>query len=91
MLGRWQQDLVGKEALDLIAGLEYENCCWQVRTIYRQWITADDDLRRKEGLFLQFVLKGLGGIGTRAAGDNGPMAKNFMKEISGFEEHKNND
>ncbi len=91
MLGRWQQDLLGKEALDLIAGLEYEDCCWQVRTVYRQWITDDSDSRKKEGLFLQFILKGLGGIGTRAAGDSGPLAKHFLKEITGFEEHRDND
>ncbi len=91
MLGRWQQDILGNEAQDLIAGLEYENCCWQVRSVYRQWITDDQVSRKKEGLFLQFVLKGLGGIGTRAAGDSGPLAKNFLKEISGFEEHRDND
>ena len=91
MLGRWQQDLAGKEALDLIAGLEYEDCCWQVRTVYRQWITDDLDTRKKEGLFLQFILKGLGGIGTRAAGDSGPLAKHFLKEITGFEEHRDNE
>ncbi|MFT5721567.1 MAG: LPS-assembly protein, partial [Motiliproteus sp.] len=89
MLGRWQQDLRGKEALDLITGLEFENCCWQVRTVYRQWITDDADTRKKEGLFLQFVLKGLGGSGARAAGDSGPLAKSFLKEITGFEEHRN--
>lgn len=91
MLGRWQQDLRGKEALDLVAGVEFENCCWQVRTVYRQWITDDDDLRKKEGLFLQLVLKGLGGSGARAAGDSGPLAKSFLKDITGFEEHSNDE
>ena len=91
MLARWQRDLVGHESLDTIAGLEYENCCWQIRTIYREWITDNATTRRKDGIFLQFVLKGLGGVGTRAVGDSGPKAKHFLKDITGFEERIIND
>lgn len=91
MLGRWQQDWVANESLDTIIGFEYENCCWQIRTIYREWITSDSTDRRKDGIFLQFELKGLGGIGTRAVGDSGTKARSFMKEITGFEERSYHD
>ncbi|WP_114696210.1 LPS-assembly protein LptD [Motiliproteus coralliicola] len=91
VLGRWQHDWEAKDAIDTILGFEYENCCWQIRTIYREWITSDSTDRRKDGIFLQFELKGLGGIGTRAVGDSGTKARSFLKEITGFEERSDHD
>lgn len=89
MLGRWQRDLINNEHLDLIAGIEYENCCWLIRTSYRQWVTDDlGDERVKEGIYLQFVLKGLGGLDSQATGDDGSDAKHFLKDITGYEERK---
>ncbi|WP_207063631.1 LPS-assembly protein LptD [Motiliproteus sp. SC1-56] len=90
LLARWLQDRQNDEALDQIAGLEYENCCWRVRTLYRRWIDDDED-RENRGLYLQFILKGLGTIGTRASGDQGPKAKYFLEEISGFQEREDYD
>ncbi|MEH6650018.1 MAG: LPS assembly protein LptD [Motiliproteus sp.] len=91
MLGRWQHDLINNESLDLIAGFEYENCCWMVRTTYRQWVTDDiGDDRVQEAIFFQFVLKGLGGLDSSAIGSSsGSDADHFLKDISGYEERSN--
>lgn len=91
MLGRWQRDLINHESLDLIAGIEYENCCWMIRTTYRQWITDDTDSDRiQKGIFLQFILKGLGGFDSQAAGSSsGSDADHFLKDITGYEERNN--
>jgi hypothetical protein len=35
---------------------------------------------------VQFILKGLAGVGTRAAGDSGDKARDFLQQITGFEE-----
>ena len=91
VLGRWLQDIENSESLDKILGVEYENCCWRVRTVYRSWIDDDASDRENTGVFLQFTLKGLGTFGTRAAGDSGPKAKNFLEDISGFEERESNE
>ncbi|OMH32159.1 hypothetical protein BGP75_15800 [Motiliproteus sp. MSK22-1] len=91
ILGRWLNDFENSESLDKILGLEYENCCWRIRTVYRSWIDDDTSDRNNNGVFLQFTLKGLGTFGTRAAGDSGPKAKNFLEDISGFEERENHE
>ncbi len=89
VLGRWLNDIENSESLDKILGVEYEDCCWQIRTVYRQWIDDDATDRENSGIFLQFTLKGLGTAGTRATGDTGPKAKNFLEDITGFEEREN--
>lgn len=88
VVGRWLQDLEEKEALDQIVGLEYENCCWRVRTVFRSWVDDDADDRKNNGIFLQFTLKGLGTVGTQATGDGGPSANDFLEEITGFKERE---
>ncbi len=91
ILGRWLNDIRNGESLDQVAGLEYENCCWRVRTLWREWIDDDTDNRENNGIFLQFILKGLGSVGAGAGGDAGPKARVFLQDISGFRERENND
>ncbi|HEY5717678.1 MAG TPA: LPS assembly protein LptD, partial [Motiliproteus sp.] len=88
LLTRWLYDLDNSEPLDQILGLEYENCCWRIRALYRHWVNESADQRENNGVFLQFVLKGLGRVGAQAAGDDGSLARSFLKEISGFEERE---
>lgn len=66
LIARWNHDLANNRNLESIAGVEYNNCCWTVRVLARQWIDnnalfegIDDDNR---GIFLQFELKGLGSL-----------------------------
>ncbi|MEH6812841.1 MAG: LPS assembly protein LptD [Motiliproteus sp.] len=89
LLARWLNDIENSEALDQVLGLEYENCCWKIRTLYRQWIDDDTDDRENSGIFLQFTMKGLGTFGTKAVGDSGPQAKNFLDDITGFNTREN--
>lgn len=67
LIGRWNYDHANKRNLEVIAGVEYNNCCWTMRVIAREWIdnaalfygsTQDNNT----GIFLQFELKGLGSI-----------------------------
>ncbi len=91
VLARWLQDLEEKETLDRILGLEYENCCWKVRTVLRSWVDDDTDDRKNNGIFLEFTLKGLASVGTQASGDSGPGAKTFLDEITGYQEREDYD
>ncbi|HEY0960851.1 MAG TPA: LPS-assembly protein LptD [Pseudomonadales bacterium] len=67
VIGRWNYDHENERNLETIAGVEYDNCCWTVRVIARQWIDNDalyfagveDD---NTGVFVQFELKGLGSL-----------------------------
>ncbi len=75
-MGRWQYDLDGSENLDTALGIEYESCCWSLRLAARRWLTDTD--KYDNGLFLRFLLKGLGSL--RSSKDE------FLNDIYGFKE-----
>ncbi|MBS99585.1 MAG: hypothetical protein CMI01_13030 [Oceanospirillaceae bacterium] len=82
MIGRWQEDLLRDENLETLLGLEYQSCCWKTRVTARHWVTDTDDVNTMEtdtGLFVQFVLRGLGSFGQ----DGG---RKFLEEITGNNE-----
>lgn len=69
LISRWQYDYGRNRTLEAFGGFEYDSCCWKVRLISRYWVDYDevslnpslnDDPDR--GIFLQIVLKGLGGV-----------------------------
>lgn len=68
-IARWQYDYNRNRTLEAFGGFEYDSCCWKLRLINRYWVSYDEttlspDLNEKadRGIFLQIVLKGLGGI-----------------------------
>ena len=43
--------------------MEYESCCWALRTVLRRYLrNRDGDYR--DGIYLELNLKGLGSIGS---------------------------
>ena len=79
-MGRWQYDLTNNRNLELLTGVEYNSCCYQVRLLWRSWIDADDNIdhpSKKSGVFLQFVLRGLGGLSSGSVTE-------YLSGISGF-------
>lgn len=65
-IGRWNYDHEYKQDLETIIGLEYSNCCWDMRVVARKWIDNTEIsggiTQNNTGVFLQFELKGLGNI-----------------------------
>ena len=68
-IARWQHDYNRNRTLEAFGGFEYDNCCWKLRVINRYWVDYDEfsqDAPQNEkgdhGVFLQIVLKGLGGV-----------------------------
>jgi len=65
-IGRWNYDHEYSRNLETIIGLEYSNCCWDMRVVARKWVdnTEISGLLAEEntGIFFQFELKGLGNI-----------------------------
>ncbi|MEM7219775.1 MAG: LPS-assembly protein LptD [Pseudomonadota bacterium] len=69
-IGRWNQDIERNRTIDGFVGLEYNDCCWQFRLIGRRFIENPSTVRLDrvdvdEGVFFQFVFKGLAGFGTK--------------------------
>lgn len=69
LMGRWNFDLVSKRTIEGFGGLEYNDCCLQVRLVARRFLdTRQNDFSEVEGddgIFLQIVFKGLAGFGTK--------------------------
>lgn len=65
-IGRWNYDHANQRDLETIIGLEYSNCCWDMRLIARKWVDNSDlsgtFTDTNSGIFLQFELKGLGNV-----------------------------
>jgi LPS-assembly protein len=65
-IGRWNYDLEYNRNLETIIGLEYSNCCWDIRVVARKWVDNTEIsgafVEDNTGIFLQFELKGLGNI-----------------------------
>lgn len=55
--------------LSTLAGLEYDACCWALRLVGHRELEPDDDdedFEYDDAIYLQLVLKGLGGVGRGA-------------------------
>ena len=87
VFGALEYSLEANEAVEDMLGFEYDNCCWQMRLLYMRYIDtaggftpdfSDPDLDRENAVQFQFVLKGMGGFGSRV--------ENLMRDmIRGFD------
>ncbi|EWH02519.1 hypothetical protein Q427_08335 [Halomonas sp. BC04] len=82
LIGRALYDYTNDRFLDQLAGVQWNDCCYGLQLVWRRWIddsgTAriDNDVT-EHGIFLRFVLKGLGGVG----GDAGDY---FEQAVPGY-------
>jgi LPS-assembly protein len=89
VISRWQYDYNRSRTIEAFGGFEYDNCCWKLRFINRYWVDYDEfsqDVTQNEkgdhGIFLQIVLKGLGGV-------VGQKVESFLdKGIQGYRERE---
>ncbi|PTU32735.1 LPS-assembly protein LptD [Stenotrophobium rhamnosiphilum] len=65
--GRWRYSIEDNRTLDVLGGLEYETCCWALRTSYRRYV-ANTSGRFDNGIYVQLELKGMTRIGTGFTG-----------------------
>ncbi len=64
LIGRGVYSLKDNESLELLAGIEYESCCWAVRLTAREYI-RDREVTKQTAVFLELHLKGLGSLGRQ--------------------------
>jgi LPS-assembly protein len=89
LISRWQYDYNRNRTLEAFGGFEYDNCCWKLRVINRYWVDYDEysqaapeNEKGDHGLFLQIVLKGLGGV-------TGNKVEGFLdKGIQGYRQRE---
>ncbi len=76
-VGRWNYAVPEDRSLELFGGIEYESCCWALRAVARRFLTNING-EFNTGIFLQFELKGLAGVGKKTV--------NFLREqIPGYQ------
>ncbi|WP_394493974.1 LPS assembly protein LptD [Shewanella sp. ENK2] len=78
-VGNFYYDLNESRSIETYTGVQYESCCWAMRLSYHYRIKTnyDDDLNpsvdaREEfesGVYLNFIIKGLGGSGPLGVED----------------------
>ncbi|WP_300655308.1 LPS-assembly protein LptD [Pseudomonas sp.] len=89
VISRWQYDYSRDRTLEAFGGFEYDSCCWKLRLINRYWIDYDEvslspsqNDQPDRGIFLQIVLKGLGGV-------TGNKVETFLDQgIQGYRERE---
>lgn len=62
---RWNYSVKYDKAIDIIAGIEYADCCWGVRVMARRQrddLTTEED--PEDSIYVEFVLNGLGSLGN---------------------------
>lgn len=63
VIGRWIYSTEDDRTLDALAGIEFGDCCWRIRTVARQ--RNDEDSNSSDlSLLLQVELRGLARIGS---------------------------
>ena len=65
LLGRANYDLFNDRSLELLAGVEYQDCCWGSRFVARRYLTSDNETY-DDAFFFEVELKGLGSAGNNA-------------------------
>ncbi len=67
VVGRWNYDLDSNETIEGLAGIEYNDCCWKLRLVARNYLDTPSarffaDAKKRTGVFFQVVFKGLASL-----------------------------
>jgi LPS-assembly protein len=65
VLSRLNYSFADSDLLEIQGGVEYESCCWAIRTVLRRYLkNRDGDYR--DGIYFELNLKGLASVGTQS-------------------------
>lgn len=92
VVARSNYSLLDERTVESLAGIEYNSCCWRLRTVAREYITDNGD-DTSEAIYIELVLKGLGGVGDETGsllerailGYSAPEARDFGDPEPGLE------
>ncbi|WP_052470202.1 LPS assembly protein LptD [Thiolapillus brandeum] len=63
LIGRWYYSVEESHSLETVAGLEYGDCCWHLRAVWRRYLDHNGEAYNDTAL-LQLELNGLGKLGN---------------------------
>jgi len=87
VFGALEYSIEASRAVEDMVGFEYDDCCWQLRLLYMRYIDTagnipdlnDKSLARENAVQFQFVLKGMGGFGSRVENLLNDMIRGFSE------------
>ncbi|MEE4300025.1 MAG: LPS-assembly protein LptD [Pseudomonadales bacterium] len=65
LIARYFYDIEREEVLEALAGVQYDDCCWRLRLVGRQFLRPTQGLEladEETGIFVEVVMKGLAGF-----------------------------
>lgn len=67
IIGRWNYDVSTNRTIEGLAGIEYNDCCWKLRMVFRSYLDSPsirdfEDAERRSGVYFQVVFKGLASL-----------------------------
>ena len=86
LFAAWNYSIEADTSIEDMYGLEYDTCCWMVRLLHLRYFDnipgqipdfSNPNLERENSTQVQFVLKGLAGVGSRVTGILRDMIRGF--------------
>lgn len=65
LLSRVNYSFADSDMLEVQGGIEYESCCWAIRTVYRRYLRNRDGEYR-DSVYVELNLKGLTSVGNKS-------------------------
>lgn len=67
VIGRWNYDLDTRRTIEGLAGIEYNDCCWKLRVVFRSYLDSPsardfEGAEKRSGIYFQVVFKGLASL-----------------------------
>ena len=78
-VGSVDRDLKNDRNLETLVGFEYKDCCWKMRLVSKRYLSSDNETYETP-IFLEFMLKGLGNLGTGAS-------RELKEKIYGYDDY----
>ena len=63
LIGRWYYSVQESRTLEAVAGIEYGDCCWRLRTVLRRYLDGPGE-EYNTSFLVQLELHGLGSLGN---------------------------
>lgn len=82
-LGDWNYNISHGHSQTYFYGVQYDSCCWALRLVSNRTLTAEQAngaTNYRTNIYLQFLLKGLGSVGSRTG------SKLIMQSLPGYQD-----
>lgn len=84
LFARHDYSLLYHQDYNTMLGVEYSDCCWAWRLVGRHYRNEPEDRETNTGVYLEFIFKGLGNMGS----ETGSMLSSDLREFRPLPEER---